>query len=425
MAPTVDEEENLVAFLTPISKKAAIEKSKTEAISFVLDQDDEDNSNAGEILDDDRIKKEAARASYEIEEKVSVKTMTDVQIKNAARSSSNKQRTDEETKIAAAPGAVSILVKRPASDDVHDDDAVDDVSKPDLARGSGRQAPQPGALRVAGLVAARPDDDEFDVHPSGEDGTEQPESAPALGDEEAPKIAAKLVDEGDELQRIKEALQLETKHAVQVVDLEAEDRLKRQRQQKKLLIYLAVAVTMTAAIVAAVVVTIRRNALTQAPTEAPTMAPTIAPTSRYSALLKVVEGSLGPLTSTDPTSPQIKALEWLANTDETITFPFDSHGEEEHEAEDYFFDRYVALVFAFSTGYETWHDNTGWLNQSNTVCHWNGLTCNDEGRVSVLDLAIQNLTGTLPTELGRMGSLDFVFLFQNSLTGTLPSELGE
>lgn len=51
--------------------------------------------------------------------------------------------------------------------------------------------------------------------------------------------------------------------------------------------------------------------------------------------------------------------------------------------------------------------------------------CNDDGRIPVIDLAVQNLTGTIPTEIGFLEDLDFVFLFRNELEGTiLPTEMG-
>ena len=82
-----------------------------------------------------------------------------------------------------------------------------------------------------------------------------------------------------------------------------------------------------------------------------------------------------------------------------------------------FYDRYVSLVFAYSTNYQNWTVNTNWLHPELPVRDWYGLNCNDDGRIGVLDLAVNNLVGTLPTEIGMLDNLDFVFLSRNELTG--------
>lgn len=180
--------------------------------------------------------------------------------------------------------------------------------------------------------------------------------------EQAPEITA-----NEELNRIKDALQLEASSRVQVVDLEAEDRLKRKRQRSMFLSFAAVAALLTASIVAAVVATQNKDE----PTETPTIAPTIAPTSRMSALEMLVVDKFGELPD-DPYSPQRRAIVWMTNEDEETTFPLELDDDDEYG---FFYDRYASIVLAFSTNYGSWINNEGWLNVTSSVCEgWVGLT---------------------------------------------------
>jgi Leucine-rich repeat (LRR) protein len=86
-----------------------------------------------------------------------------------------------------------------------------------------------------------------------------------------------------------------------------------------------------------------------------------------------------------------------------------------------------ALVALYnSTGGDNWTRNSGWLD-TNTPCEWYGVTCNG-GHVSGIDLgwdgSSNNLTGTIPTELGNLSNLTRLYLSSNELTGTIPTELG-
>ena len=44
--------------------------------------------------------------------------------------------------------------------------------------------------------------------------------------------------------------------------------------------------------------------------------------------------------------------------------------------------------------------------------------------LEVMDLHDNDLTGTIPSELGSLSSLEWLSLYRNDLTGTIPSELG-
>ena len=84
----------------------------------------------------------------------------------------------------------------------------------------------------------------------------------------------------------------------------------------------------------------------------------------------------------------------------------------------------AALVALYNSSNGTnWADNSGWL-VTNTPCTWSGLDCTD-GHVSQINLLYNELTGTLPPELGNLSHLYLLGLWGNQLHGTIPAELGK
>ncbi len=82
-----------------------------------------------------------------------------------------------------------------------------------------------------------------------------------------------------------------------------------------------------------------------------------------------------------------------------------------------------ALVALYSsTDGPNWADNTGWL-VTNSPCTWSGIICTD-GHVTHIDLLYNQLTGTLPHELGNLAHLRALGLWVNQLSGPIPAELG-
>ncbi|ERN06233.1 hypothetical protein AMTRI_Chr06g170410 [Amborella trichopoda] len=57
-------------------------------------------------------------------------------------------------------------------------------------------------------------------------------------------------------------------------------------------------------------------------------------------------------------------------------------------------------------------------------CTWFHVTCNNDNRVTRLDLGNARLIGTLVPELGRLESLQYLELYKNNLVGEIPKELG-
>ncbi|PPD78458.1 hypothetical protein GOBAR_DD24618 [Gossypium barbadense] len=59
------------------------------------------------------------------------------------------------------------------------------------------------------------------------------------------------------------------------------------------------------------------------------------------------------------------------------------------------------------------------------ICSWNGLTCShDEAFVIALNLSAATLSGSIPTELWNLVSLQTLDLSLNLITGSIPPEIG-
>ena len=83
-----------------------------------------------------------------------------------------------------------------------------------------------------------------------------------------------------------------------------------------------------------------------------------------------------------------------------------------------------ALVALYdSTDGDNWKYNTAW-KVTNTPCSWYGVTCSD-GNITQLVLSINQLSGTIPSELGNLLNLTELTLYRNRLSGTIPPELGK
>ena len=82
-----------------------------------------------------------------------------------------------------------------------------------------------------------------------------------------------------------------------------------------------------------------------------------------------------------------------------------------------------ALVALYnSTNGANWSNNSGWMD-TNTPCNWYGVTCSS-GHVTQLDLYNNQLSGSIPPELGNLANLRWLTLSNNQLSGSIPPELG-
>ena len=86
-------------------------------------------------------------------------------------------------------------------------------------------------------------------------------------------------------------------------------------------------------------------------------------------------------------------------------------------------DRTALETLYDATGGEGWTDSTNWRTAA-ALDTWFGVTTDDAGRVTELDLGENGLTGSLPPALGSLANLERLSLWGNELTGPIPSELG-
>lgn len=84
-----------------------------------------------------------------------------------------------------------------------------------------------------------------------------------------------------------------------------------------------------------------------------------------------------------------------------------------------------ALIALYnSTNGDDWSDNSNWLDFSIPITDWYGVNVTN-GRVTSIVLVDNNLTGTLPTEIGNFPLMTELHLPLNSLTGMVPTEIGD
>ncbi|MDE0357996.1 MAG: M66 family metalloprotease [Gammaproteobacteria bacterium] len=87
-------------------------------------------------------------------------------------------------------------------------------------------------------------------------------------------------------------------------------------------------------------------------------------------------------------------------------------------------DRAALIAFYNAAGGAThWREAKNW-NTSESIDKWQGVLTNLAGFVTELSLPGNNLSGTLPPELGNLTHLRWLVLNGNELTGAIPAELG-
>ena len=76
------------------------------------------------------------------------------------------------------------------------------------------------------------------------------------------------------------------------------------------------------------------------------------------------------------------------------------------------------------TGGDDWHRNTDWGTLA-PLGDWYGVTADQDGNVTALNLSANRLSGSIPAELGNLSGLTTLNLSHNQqLTGPIPAELG-
>lgn len=90
----------------------------------------------------------------------------------------------------------------------------------------------------------------------------------------------------------------------------------------------------------------------------------------------------------------------------------------------------AALVDLYnSTNGASWVTKTGWLEGAAgndcDVCTWHGVICDDQERVSIINLANNNLSGPIPPSISSLSALTRLRLYGNMVTGGVPSNLDQ
>ena len=86
-------------------------------------------------------------------------------------------------------------------------------------------------------------------------------------------------------------------------------------------------------------------------------------------------------------------------------------------------DRAVLVELYNATDGANWTNNTNWLSDR-PIREWHGVINDADGRVSELLLGRNEMAGEIPTELGNLSSLQWLWLNNNQLTGEIPTALG-
>ena len=87
-------------------------------------------------------------------------------------------------------------------------------------------------------------------------------------------------------------------------------------------------------------------------------------------------------------------------------------------------DRGVLDSLYNKTGGEHWNRKRNWLTGFG-LNTWQGIATDDEGYVTEIFLPWNNLTDSIPPELGDLARLEVLALYGNNLTGRIPPELGK
>ena len=87
-------------------------------------------------------------------------------------------------------------------------------------------------------------------------------------------------------------------------------------------------------------------------------------------------------------------------------------------------DRAALIALYNATGGANWTNNANWLSDA-SIGQWHGVTTDANGRVTELDLWENQLSGSIPPELGNLTNLTWLNLWNNQLSGSIPSALGD
>jgi hypothetical protein len=171
------------------------------------------------------------------------------------------------------------------------------------------------------------------------------------------------------------------------------------------------------------------------PSFAPTSSPTLAkcgttPEERSVRILSVLDSVANPISLRDPDSIQGKAADWLIGQDEYLLCPEDPK----------LVQRFALAVIYFATNGDDWlqcsadgTDLCGFEDpfvgdsrflSADNECSWAGITCDPDMCVTEIEFELNNLVGTIPTEIALLKELSVWGMERGGLQGKIPTEIG-
>lgn len=87
-------------------------------------------------------------------------------------------------------------------------------------------------------------------------------------------------------------------------------------------------------------------------------------------------------------------------------------------------DRQILVNLYNATGGPNWTNDENW-NTAADLDTWHGVSTNAQGQVRSLELPSNQLSGEIPSELGKLTGLTSLGLNNNQLSGEIPPELGD
>ena len=142
-------------------------------------------------------------------------------------------------------------------------------------------------------------------------------------------------------------------------------------------------------------------------TVSPSSAPTQDPIQDYNKYLPI----LGVGTVEQLSEHQLSAIRWLVLEDQY------GFGDEYQ-----WYQRYTMAVLYYATSGSLWA-SSDWLSGIH-ICEWSeDIVCDHTQKITGMEVNRRSIEGLLPTEIGRLSSLEVLNVDENFFVGSIPSEI--